>query len=211
MAEKMQSASSSKGPKAAGRAKPDAPGRAFRFPGSQIAGATDIIAISGLAGSGKNTVGGEVAKRLGWRMVEPTFKTLAEREGISLMEFQERAKKDANIDKKFDVALQEECASGKCVVATWLGPWMAPGRPFRVWLEVNEKIRAQRLAKRENIAPEAALAHIKKRDADNRERYKKVYRIDIYEHAGFDLVLEASASTPELLAGEIIKAYKMRE
>lgn len=199
----MQSTSRSQGPKAAGRA--------CRFPGSQMAGPSDIITISGLAGSGKNTVGVEVAKRLGWRMVEPTFKTLAAREGISLMEFQEKAKKDANIDKKFDAALQEECGGGKCVVATWLGPWMAPGKPFRVWLEVKEEVRAKRLADRDNIAVQAALAHIRKRDSDNRGRYKKVYGIDIFEHAGFDLVLDAPAATPEQLADEIIRAYKKRK
>ena len=103
---------------------PDTPGEKTRFPGSLIAGPSDIIAISGLAGSGKNTVSGEVAKRLGWRVVEPTFKTLAAREGVTLMEFQEKAKKDSGIDRKFDEALREECAGGKCVVSTWLGPWM---------------------------------------------------------------------------------------
>ncbi len=180
------------------------------FPGSNIPGSSEIIAISGLAGSGKNTIGGEVAKKLAFRNVEPTFKTLAAREGITLMEFQEKAKKDANIDKKFDAALQEECSGGKCVVATWLGPWMAPGRPFRVWLDVSEKIRAARLAKRENISEADALAHIKKRDADNRGRYKKVYKIDIYNHAGFDLVLDASEKSPAQLADEIILAYYKR-
>ncbi len=206
----MKDASNSQRPKAAGRSKPDASGRVPRFPGSQIAGSSDIIAISGLAGSGKNTVGGVVAKKLSFRSVEPTFKTLAAREGISLMQFQEKAKKDANIDKKFDAALQEECAGGQCVVATWLGPWMAPGKPLRVWLDVTEEVRAKRLANRENITVEQARAHIHKRDADNRGRYKKVYGIDIYDHAGFDLVLDASASTPERLADEIIQAYKMR-
>jgi hypothetical protein len=115
-----------------------------------------------------------------------------------------------NIDKKFDAALQEECAGGKCVVATWLGPWMAPGRPFRVWLDVPQEVRAQRLARRDGITPEAASAHIQKRDADNRGRYKKVYGIDIFEHAGFDLVLDAPAGTPELLAEKIVQAYNKR-
>ena len=183
----------------------------FVFPGSTIAAATDIIAISGLAGSGKNTVGGEVAKRLGFRVVEPTFKTLAAREGITLMEFQEKAKKDADIDKKFDLALQEECTGGKCIVTTWLGPWMAPGKPLRVWLDVDEKTRAQRLAIREGIPFDDALAHIRKRDADNRGRYKKVYAIDVYDHAGFDLVIDADEKNPAQMADEIIQAYKKRK
>jgi len=181
-----------------------------KSPGSRLAGPSDIIAISGLAGSGKNTVSGEVAKRLGWRVVEPTFKTLAEREGITLMQFQEKAKKDFDIDRKFDDALREECAGGKCVVSTWLGPWMAPSKPMRVWLEVDENTRAQRLANREQKTLAEAISHIRKRDADNHERYKKVYGIDIFDHAGFDLVLLASVKKPAQLADEIIRAYQNR-
>ncbi|MCL6088866.1 MAG: cytidylate kinase family protein [Candidatus Marsarchaeota archaeon] len=142
---------------------------------------------------------------------EPAFKTLAEREGITLMEFQEKAKADPDIDKKFDEALQAECAGGKCVVSTWLGPWMAPGKPFRVWLDVEEETRAGRLARRDGMAPPQALAHIRKRDADNRARYKKVYGIDIFQHAGFDLLLkEGETATPDVLAGKIVNAYKKR-
>ena len=92
-------------------------------------------------------------------------------------------------------ALREECAGGKCVVTTWLGPWMAPGQVFRVWLDVPEETRAQRLAGRENISSGEALTHIQKRDSDNRERYKKVYGIDIFEQAGFDLVIDAPSKT----------------
>ncbi|VVB57058.1 Cytidylate kinase [uncultured archaeon] len=180
------------------------------FPGSKIAGPADIIAISGFAGSGKNTVGGQVAKRLGWRMVEPTFKTLAAREGISLMQFQQKAKQDPDIDKKFDAALQEECAGGKCVVSTWLGPWMAPGKPFRVWLDVKEEVRAKRLTGRDGMDLPQAASHIRQRDADNRVRYKKVYGIDISSHAGFDLVIRAEAKSPSELADEIIQAYHKR-
>ena len=180
------------------------------FPGSRISGPSDIIAISGFAGSGKNTVGGEVAKKLGWRLVEPTFKTLAEREGLTLMQFQEKAKKDPDIDKKFDAALREDCATGKCVVSTWLGPWMAPGKPLRIWLDVKEETRAKRLTGRDKMTLEQALAHIQKRDSDNRERYKKVYGIDINNHAGFDLVLSAPEKTPGALAEEIIRAYNKR-
>ena len=57
-----------------------------------------IIAISGLTGSGKNTLGELLAKRLGYKLVCPTFKDLAAKEGVSLMEFQKKATKDPDID-----------------------------------------------------------------------------------------------------------------
>jgi cytidylate kinase len=117
------------------------------------------------------------------------------------MEFQKKANSDFNIDKKFDDALQDECKAGKCVVATWLGPWMAPGNPFRVWLDVDEKVRAKRVAGREKLSIKEALSHIQKRDADNISRYKKVYGIDISDHDGFDLVIDANELSPKDLSG----------
>ena len=168
----------------------------------------NIIAIGGLVGSGKNTVGKNVADELAWRMVEPTFKTLAEREGITLMEFQARAGKDFDIDRKFDEALKAECAGGDCVVTTWLGPWMAPGRPYRVWLDVPEDVRAYRVSERDQITLEQALESVRKRDADNRARYMKVYGIDIFSHDAFDLVLEINDETPDDLARRIVDSYQ---
>lgn len=178
-----------------------------KFPGSKIHAPASIIAISGFAGSGKNTVSRLVAKRLGWRVVEPTFKTLAEREGISLMEFQERAHSDFDIDKKFDEALQDEAKCGNCVIATWLGPWMAPGKPFRVWLDVSQQIRAKRLRGRDGKSEEESLEHLKERDADNISRYKKVYGIDISNHSGFDLIVDAGSKSPDEISDAIIEAF----
>ncbi|MFH0927547.1 MAG: cytidylate kinase family protein [Candidatus Micrarchaeota archaeon] len=178
-----------------------------KFPGANISAPATIIAVSGFAGSGKNTVSRLVAQALGWRVVEPTFKTLAQREGITLMEFQQRAHSDYDIDKKFDEALQEQSREGKCVIATWLGPWMAPGKPFRVWLEVPEQVRASRICGREHEGEAQALEHIQRRDADNVERYKNVYGIDITNHSGFDLALDASKKSAQELADEIISAF----
>lgn len=170
-----------------------------------------IIAISGLVGSGKNTVGATLCRELRMRQVDPTFKTLAEKEEISLMEFQEKAKKDENIDKKFDDALKAECAGGNVVVTTWLGPWMAPGQPFKVWLDVSEEIRARRISNREGIELQEALEHLKKRDADNRARYKKVYGIDILDHSKFDLVIKVTYEKPDQIVEKIIEAYHKRK
>jgi len=178
-----------------------------KFPGSKISAPLTIIAISGFAGSGKNTVSRIIAKTLDWRVVEPTFKTLAEREGITLMEFQARAHSDFDIDKKFDDALVEEAREGNCVIATWLGPWMAPGKPFRVWLEASQEVRSKRLVGREGVTQADALMHIQKRDEDNILRYKKVYGIDISNHSGFDLVVDAGSKTPDEISTQIISAF----
>jgi len=169
-----------------------------------------IIAISGLSGSGKNTLGSLLAEQLRYRLVCPTFKDLAKKEGISLLEFQKKAEKDPDIDRKFDAVLKEEAGKGNCVVTTWLGPWMVNPN-FRVWVYAPDEIRAERLAKRDGITLKEAKAHIAARDAANRDRYLKLYGIDIYEHGSFDLCVNSGHYTPEQLAEGVIKFMELKK
>lgn len=169
-----------------------------------------IIAVSGLGGSGKDTLGRALAKELGLRVVCPTFKTLAKDEGISLMEFQEKAKNDPEIDRKFDEALKREAAAGDCVVTTWLGPWMVEA-DYRVWVIAPLEVRAGRLAKRDGLSFEEALSHLKERDRSNRERYLGVYGIDILDIEGFDLAVNSGQQTPEELVGIVLEGMKQKK
>jgi len=169
-----------------------------------------IIAISGLTGSGKNTLGELLAKSLGYRLVCPTFKDLAAKEGIPLMEFQEKAAKDPDIDRKFDSVLREQAAKGDCVVTTWLGAWMVDA-DVRIRIFAPVDIRAERIAKRDSMPLNEAVAHVRERDDDNWKRYKKLYGIDIYDDYIFDACLNAGIHRPEKLLGislAIIEAKK---
>ncbi len=157
-----------------------------------------IIAVAGLTGSGKNTLGEKLAERLNYRLVCPTFKDLAEKEGISLMEFQKKATKDPDIDKKFDAVLKEQAAKGNCVVTTWLGPWMVEP-DIRIWVYLSDDIRLQRIANRDKISVASAKQHMKERDDNNRKRYSKLYKIDIDDHGNFDACLNSGIYNPDQL------------
>ena len=168
-----------------------------------------IISISGLTGCGKNTLGEAIAKEFRLRMVAPTFKDLAKKEGVSLMEFQKRAEKDPNIDLKFDELLKEEAAKGDCVVTTWLGSWMVDA-DFKIYLYASEKIRAERITKRDGMTNEEALKHVKKRDDSNIMRYKKLYKIDITDTSKFDLVLDTDKLTKEQTKEVVLRELRKR-
>ena len=157
-----------------------------------------IIAVAGLSGSGKNTLGELLARELGCKVVSPTFKDLAAKEGISLMEFQKKAEKDPDIDKKFDAVLKEQ-ASGDCVVTTWLGPWIVDA-DVRIKVFAPLEVRARRLMKRDSMSLKEAMSHVSERDGANRKRYKKVYGIDIYDDSGFDALLNSGIYSPQQLA-----------
>ncbi len=165
-----------------------------------------IIAISGKAGSGKSSVGARVAQILKLRVVSHSFKTLAEKSGKTLMQVQEEAAANPDIDKDMDEMIKAEAAKGDCVVVTWLGPWIVRHPDLRVWLDATDETRAARIAGRDRMGDKAALEHIKKRDADNRERYLKLYGIDIDDRSEFDIVLNSGKFSIEQLAQMIANA-----
>lgn len=169
-----------------------------------------IIAIGGLTGSGKNTLGEMLAKELGYRLVCPTFKDLAAKEGIPLMEFQKRAEKDPMIDKKFDKVLREQAAQGDCVVTTWLGPWMVDS-DIKILVYASPEIRAKRISGRDRMSEKEAIRHVKARDESNRKRYKKLYKIDIFDQSVFDIAINngrLSAERSAQAALAVIRAWK---
>lgn len=165
-----------------------------------------IICISGLSGSGKNTVGEIVAKKLGLAEVKLSFKDEAERMNVDLMKVQREATKDESYDRELDKEIVRRAKKGNCVVMTWLGPWIVKNANLRVWLNVSEKERAKRVAKRDKMTFRKALGHIRKRDENNRRRYKKYYGIDIMDHSIFDLEINSDVFNPQQIAGIIIKA-----
>ena len=167
-----------------------------------------IICISGLSGSGKNSVGEEVAKLLNLRVVKPTFKTIAAKQKMSLMEFHRKAEHEHSIDRQFDAHLIAEAKRGNCVVTTWLGPWMINDADIRVWLYAPSAVRAKRVAGRDGMSPEQALAHISDRDESNHHRYNEVYKIDIYDHSGFELVVNTEKFRPQETAQIIAAAAR---
>lgn len=168
-----------------------------------------IVAIAGFAGSGKTTLGTALAKKLGYALVAPTFKDLANREGISLDEFQKKAERDKNIDLKFDEYLKAEAKKGNCVVTTWLGPWMVDA-DLRVWLYAPLEVRAKRVSGRDNFSAKEAAEHIKRREDGNRARYLKLYGIDIFETSSFDICLNSENFSPEEMAEMLARALEIK-
>ncbi len=157
------------------------------------------IAISGFAGSGKTALANKLysilfSKYPGMSLIKPTFKDLAKEKGLSLMEFQELAEKDFDIDREFDNYIKKKASESQhCIVSTWLAIWMVDA-DLRVFLYSSVEERARRVAKRDGMSFMNALEHVKERDEQNIKRYKEVYNIDITNfNERADIVLNSSS------------------
>jgi cytidylate kinase len=144
-----------------------------------------IIAISGLTGSGKSTIGDKIAKKLRIKHVSMTHKKFVNA-GTDLLKFTKDAK--PSFEKSFDQEIIKEAREGDCVVTTWLGPWLIKDATVKVWLHASLDTRINRKIKELGGKP---LKHVRKyvmdKDDLNRKRYKKIYNIDLDNRRIFDV------------------------
>jgi cytidylate kinase len=126
------------------------------------------------------------------------------------MTVQKEATKNESHDRELDREIVKRAKKGNCVVMTWLGPWIVKNADLRVWLNVSERERAKRVARRDRMSLKKALEHIRKRDDNNRRRYRRYYGIDIMDHSIFDLEINSDVFNPQQIAGIVIKAAEAK-
>ena len=175
------------------------------------------IAISGLSGVGSSTTGKLVAQRLNLPMNNFTFRDLAKERGVAFEVLQEQSKNDEAIDLELDKRLIEFINSHEnCLSVTDLSCWLddervykklglasGPSFDMKIWLEAPIEERAVRMHEREGGDFQKVLAYNNQRDLDNRERYLKLYGLDIFDHSNIDWVFDTSKLTLEEVVNEV--------
>src|SRR6056297_1138173 len=111
-----------------------------------------LITVSGPAGSGKSTLAAGLADALSVEHVSggDIFRSLADERGFSLVEFNQRAEEDDQIDRDLDRRLRTTAADGDdLVIESRLAGWMAGDHAdLRVWLDAPFEVRVDRIADR---------------------------------------------------------------
>ncbi len=167
------------------------------------------IAISGLTGVGKTTTADHVSRLLGIPHISFSMKEEARKRGMSILELQEIAKQDSKLDLEFDrVQVEEMKMHEDFVTSTWLGPWFA-NADINVWLYAEDSIRAKRVAERDALTYDDASNLMLLKDAGNKERYSKLYNIDITNTNKFHICINTGMMGPERVAQIIINALEV--
>ena len=164
-----------------------------------------IVAISGKSGCGNSTVTRLVADALQLRCINYTFKDIASERGVGFEELHQRAAADPEIDRYLDRRQVESASAGSCVLGSRLAIWLLESADLRVYLDAPLEVRGERIALREGLAPEEAIAATAERDAEDRRRYIALYGIDIDDSERADLVVDAASNNQEQVA-EIVVA-----
>jgi len=166
-----------------------------------------IVAISGKSGCGNTTVSRLLAERLGYELVNYTFRNLAAERGVSLAEIIARAEDDFTYDRIVDARQVELARQGECVIGSRLAIWMLPDATLRVYLTASAEVRARRIWSREGGEYDAVLAFTRDRDAKDRERYRRIYGIDNDDFSFADLVVNTEHFEPKAIVEVVAAAY----
>lgn len=100
-------------------------------------------------------------------------------------------KKNPEVDFEID-RRQKKMAKGDCVVDGRLSAhFLKPD--LSIWLTAPIEILARRIKNRDNFKTlEEAVEHIKKREASEKKRYKRIYKINHPQLDVYDLILDTS-------------------
>lgn len=149
-----------------------------------------VIAIGGFHGTGKSTYAKALAKTFNLRHVSAgmAFRKLAEQAGLTLEELTEKAAKDRSIDEKIDGMIREEALKGGVVVDGMLAAWMARNAHIKICLTASDKVRFERIAKRDGVSLEEAERQTLARERAEKERYLRYYGINVEDLTVYDVV-----------------------
>lgn len=159
------------------------------------------VAISGKSGCGNTTVSGLLAKTLGIKLINYTFRQLAQEKNMTLVEVIEAAKNDDFYDKYVDKHQVELALKESCVLGSRLAIWMLKEADLKVYLYANDDVRAKRIFNREGGNLQQIKDFTAMRDREDTNRYKAFYDIDNNDYSFADLIIDVNDKTPE----EIVK------
>lgn len=168
-----------------------------------------IITICGEAGSGKSSVGRELARRLGYRFysIGDVRREMALKRGMSLAEFNRLGEREDFTDREVD-GFQEELGKKEdnFVIIGRTSAHFIP-HAFKLFLDADLDERARRVLQdsgnREEetySSLEEAREAIRERRKSDELRYRKYYGINPFDKKGYDLVID----TTRISIGEVV-------
>ena len=172
-----------------------------------------VVTIGGLPGSGKTTVARILAEKLHLEYVNAgdLFRGLASKKGLTLEEFGLFAEKNPSVDQTIDRKIVEIAKKDNVILEGRLSGAMCERggiKAIKVWLEAPLKVRAQRVAEREQKAFDTALAEIQVREKSEWDRYYQIYNLDLNDLTIYNAVIDSAPINAQEVAETIMRGIK---
>lgn len=168
------------------------------------------ITISGYPGSGTSTLVSGLVNHFNWQSINggQIFRDEASKRGLTLAEFGKLCVDDESVDKELDEILRRNISGADVeIIESRLAGWWAyklEVDSIRIWIEVNEHERANRVISREGGSLEDVLEANAKRLALDNQRYQNMYGLTPDDPLAYTHIIEASnISAVEVLSQAI--------
>jgi cytidylate kinase len=155
-----------------------------------------FITVSGPPGCGATTLCTQLAAAMSCPYVSggDIFRDIAAERDLSPLELNRLAESDDEIDLDLDARLRTTASErDDLVLESRLAGWMAGDyADLKVWLDAPLKIRAARIADREDKDLDTATTETRARAESEASRYREYYGIDIDDRSIYDLVVNTA-------------------
>ena len=179
-----------------------------------------VITISGLHGSGKSTVARVVSKAFNLRHISAgeLFRQIALKRGLTVSELSKLSSEKRNVDDVVDERTRNEAKQGNVVLDGLLAGWLVKEEAdIKIFLVASERVRIERIARREGISYESAREATLLREGLERRRFNRFYGFDLRDLSLYDLVfntgllsIEANMQIIKTFIREYIKVYRRK-
>lgn len=172
------------------------------------------VVVNGDLGSGKSTVSGLLARRLGIRRVSigDLYREMAQQRGVTALELNLHAELDDKIDHYVDQLQRDIANSRESLVVDSRLAWFFFRNALKVHLITGPAVAAYRVLGRpaDTVECYTSVAEARQRLAERSEservRFIERYGADKTRLRNYDLVCDSTRATPEEIVARIIEA-----
>ena len=178
-----------------------------------------IITIDGPAGAGKSTVAKLLSEKLKLRhySIGDLMRAMASDKKMSLIELNKLAEKDKSIDFELDDRLKKlGKAKDNFVVDGRLTAFFIPNAEVRVFLDTDDKVRAERILKDKRAHEKSEdidemIKKIREREESEKKRYRQYYGVDYSNKRLYNFVIDTTKLTSNQVVEKVTRFVKRRQ
>jgi cytidylate kinase len=174
----------------------------------------NIIVMSGDIGSGKSSVATALKEITGFDVIGTGTiqRAIATRRGVTTLELNKISQTDRSIDDEIDSYVVEIGKTQDHLILDSRLAWHFIPEAFKVFLAVDSVVGAERVfnASRNdenNPSLEVTLENNLKRQTIEDERFHKLYNVNFRKYGNYDLIIDTSYTSPEVIAGKIKECF----
>ncbi len=174
------------------------------------------ITITGSLGSGKSVVSSILKEKLGLEIesIGSLLRKMAQNYGMSTNEFNKYMEEHPEFDHELDSFVKDQGLSSTAKIFDSRLAWHFIPQSFKIYLYVKDEIAAKRIySDKERFNEEYntendALYHISERRKSEILRFRTQYNINLDDFDNYNLIIDTSHSTPDVITNIIIENYK---